>query len=335
MNRTDSKIQWLSVLQGWAMLLVVIGHANFYEFMHGGSGSDTDWLHRFAYAFHMPLFMFVSGGLFYLTRLARSWTYRDVVVDKFKRLVVPYMAGTLFAFVLKASLSQYMKRGIDWSVHGFVYSFLVPAEGPIGEMWFVATLFLLMMLFPLYRLAMRHPLAEAALLFVMAVLLFTGLPLPTDWPNMFNVRDVPEYGFYFFAGMLCFRYRWLERIGCWWIGAALAAVFAVSYALWARVTLLTPMIGILMSVSLCMVVSRLWPQLFGSFRDFTFQIFLIGLYPQMLIELFVWNRLPHNWITLIVCYVVSVSLALYVPVVLARLANRYCPRWLRMCLGLK
>ena len=61
------KINWILILQGWAMLWVVIGHA-----FLGKAGKGPEWenmLFHFAYSFHMPLFMLVSGYLFYLTRL--------------------------------------------------------------------------------------------------------------------------------------------------------------------------------------------------------------------------------------------------------------------------
>ena len=65
------KIIWILILQGWAMLWVVIGHA-----FLGSISCKAEWptyarvLMDIAYSFHMPLFMFVSGYLFYLTRLA-------------------------------------------------------------------------------------------------------------------------------------------------------------------------------------------------------------------------------------------------------------------------
>ena len=61
------KINWLLILQGWAMLWVVIGHSTL-----GVPGAGLAWdnaLYHFAYSFHMPLFMLVSGWLVYLTRL--------------------------------------------------------------------------------------------------------------------------------------------------------------------------------------------------------------------------------------------------------------------------
>lgn len=65
-----SIINWLLILQAWAMLLVVVGHA--YVGLQGQGPAWENALFHFAYSFHMPLFMLVSGWLFYLTRLEIS-----------------------------------------------------------------------------------------------------------------------------------------------------------------------------------------------------------------------------------------------------------------------
>ena len=75
------RINWLLILQGWAMLWVVIGHA-----FLGVAGEGPAWENasfHFAYSFHMPLFMLVSGWLFYLTRLRvceTKWGGADLVL---------------------------------------------------------------------------------------------------------------------------------------------------------------------------------------------------------------------------------------------------------------
>lgn len=47
----------LDVLKGFAIFLVVMGHAIQYNQVD----FDTNPVFRFIYSFHMPLFMFVSG----------------------------------------------------------------------------------------------------------------------------------------------------------------------------------------------------------------------------------------------------------------------------------
>ena len=64
------KISWLLILQGWAMLWVVIGHSPL--IMDDSMPTFAKILYEIAYSFHMPLFILVSGYLFYMTRLTSS-----------------------------------------------------------------------------------------------------------------------------------------------------------------------------------------------------------------------------------------------------------------------
>ncbi len=74
------KINWLLILQGWAMMWVIIGHCPM-----GSYGEDSNLivgLRNFAYSFHMPCFIFISGYLFYLTKIRNSMTWRNMFSDK-------------------------------------------------------------------------------------------------------------------------------------------------------------------------------------------------------------------------------------------------------------
>lgn len=71
------KLNWLLILQGWAMLWVVIGHA---PLSMDSMPLLVEWAYHFAYSFHMALFILVSGYLFQLTRLTKYNTRGDFVI---------------------------------------------------------------------------------------------------------------------------------------------------------------------------------------------------------------------------------------------------------------
>ena len=54
-----------------------------------------------AYSFHMPLFIMISGYLFYLTRIKKPMAYKKMIQDKLYRLGIPYVFFTTFAYILK------------------------------------------------------------------------------------------------------------------------------------------------------------------------------------------------------------------------------------------
>jgi len=91
-------------------------------------------------------------------------------------------------------------------------------------------------------------------------------------------------------------------------------------------------IGILFSLSLCMNVAKIFPSLFSSFRNFTFQIFLMGIFFQMSVR-YIYGCLGNDdlyW----PLYVVSVLVGLFIPVLIAKFIQRLDNKYLSVCFGL-
>ena len=331
----NQKILWLSIVQGWAILLVVIGHVGCFTYRVPG---ELYWFSaavtRFCYAFHMPLFMFVSGGLLYYSRLAKGWGTRALYADKFKRLVLPYLFFTFFALVLKGFLGSYTKRGgVEISLESYLAALFDPAHGPIAEMWFVATLLWFMAMYPLYRAALKNQYLEMALLG--ATLLPFVFGNPWSFGPWFNLGGVPGYMFYFVAGILFFKYslyRYAEYR--WWVPVARTASFAAAVLIGETPAVVTASAGIAMSVAWGVWLRERLPRLFASFRDYSFQIFLIGIFPQMFLELFVWRRMPSEWLQ-VPYYVVSCAAAVVVSVLVSKCVERVPSRLARRFFGLK
>ena len=148
------KIDWLSVLQGFSMLLVIIGHVVLTNVPGDATTPIATGIGRIIYSFHMPLFIFISGWLFYYTCIGRDKPYKEMLVSKAKRLAIPFFAFTIIAMVLKLAFPQLMHRVVD--VEEIVNTFLFFRSNPLGEMWFVIVLFELMLLYPIYKLIINN-----------------------------------------------------------------------------------------------------------------------------------------------------------------------------------
>ena len=78
MDNKSSKI--VSIIQCFAVLLVVLGHS----IESPIPSMSFVILHEWIYSFHMPLFMFVSGYLYFYSK---KRTYKEHIINKFKRLI--------------------------------------------------------------------------------------------------------------------------------------------------------------------------------------------------------------------------------------------------------
>lgn len=333
-SHASNKILWLSIIQGWAILLVVIGHVN--GFTYSGEPGEMYWasdlIHRFCYSFHMPLFMFVSGALLYYTRLSRGWKVTDLYKDKMKRLLLPYVCFTIVGFLLKAPMAAFTKRGMDVSFHGFLNALFDPANGPLAELWFIGTLLWLMFMYPVYKIMLRSVWSEVILLCVTLLPFIFGVNFNIH--GWLNLGGITSFAFYFVAGMLFFKYNLIRFFEHYiWLAIGVTALYLVCFIFLPQAKLITALLGILMSFGWGVRIVHVL-NLFSSFRDHSFQIFLVGIFPQMFVELVVWTRF-HSQLTLLPFYLVSCLLAIYCGVLVSKLGSRIPCKYLRWAIGLK
>lgn len=99
------RLDYVDAIKGFAILLVVMGHilacsyGNFYEALASNAQGTMLW--KIIYSFHMPLFMFCSGFVFYKSRdfFSTKNTF-SLLVKRFKGLMIPYTTMGLISHIL-------------------------------------------------------------------------------------------------------------------------------------------------------------------------------------------------------------------------------------------
>lgn len=322
------KIDWLAVLQGFSMLLVVIGHVSLTNLPGDPNTPIATGIERIIYTFHMPLFIFISGWLFYYTCIDREKSYRDMIVSKSKRLVIPFFAFTFVAMVLKMAFPQLMHRVVD--AEEIINTFVFFRSNPLGEMWFVIVLFELMLLYPVYKLITKRKLS--AIVGLGGAILISRL-----FPDIsyFNLGRVAFMLPFFVAGIICSKFGWHRFISKWWFLLMMTILFIICNIMGLLPELMkaeTAFVGTLFAMSLCLVVSKYISKLFSSFRDYTFQIFLMGIFFQMVIR---WIYVKTgNEMIFVPMWILSVLIGVYIPTAIAKVIKEYAPQRVRLCFGL-
>ncbi len=329
MNRQNGKINWLLILQAWAMLWVVIGHASLNKEI------KPEWdasLVKVAYMFHMQLFVLVSGFLFRLTRLNNSekWTYGRILKDKLLRLGVPGLFFSFVALALKSLFPGEMSRLVSQTLGGIIYTYLYPCDNAFQEIWFVVVLLWMFLLYPIWKIALKNAYSRVITL---AVVFILGYFHPNT--EFLCINRAFEYSIWFYLGILLAGIR-IEKLGE--NGVRRLALICSGLLLFVIgqtdffVSSFIRTIGcITISLGVAFLLDKYLPFSFKGFRNYTYQIYLMGIFAQIVVKiLYRYCSMPY-----LIGWIICVFVGLYFPVLVSKVCEWINWKPLLMCVGLK
>ena len=347
MKQNGDRINWLLILQGWAMLWVVIGHA-----FIGDLDKQSMWpewersLMGIAYSFHMPLFMLVSGWLFYLTRLktnentppqlrlsdygerlTKRWTYWAIVKDKALRILLPGFVFSIIALAIKLAMPGEVTRQAGVGINEVVKSYLYPFDNPFRELWFIVALFWMFVLTPFWQWILKR---KWTMWTTTAILLALHFYHPQ---TMFlSIDRVGVHALWFFMGIVISKEKVVESLfkPYQWFALIIGiAIYAIGYIY--VIAFFKTVGGIVFSFGLALIADKYIPKLFCGFRNYTYQIFLMGIFAQMFVKI----MYKHISMPYVAAYILCILMGLYVPVLVSKLIEKINWKPLSLCVGLK
>lgn len=235
-QKQKAYIRFIAYLQVIGIVLVVLGHS-LHQYPDGYFGGSTLLYRTFLYV-RMPLFMFVSGFLMiYTTGVAGEvrTTYKAFIVNKLKRLLLPFMVLTTVTFLPRTLLSSIADDTLQLSPEAFVKAFVIPTSMPIPYLWFLQASFILLVtcfLFMLFIRRIKIP-AQAGVL-VLCTLFAVLAAVNIDLPRAFALYKIKELGVYFALGCAyCVFMPFVDRHvpWCrWWFAALCVAAWLCFFA---------------------------------------------------------------------------------------------------------
>lgn len=147
---------------------------------------------------------------------------------------------------------------------------------------------------------------------------------------LLSIDRVGMHAMWFFLGIVICKEDIVERVFLKspWITMIVGLVlyFADAYIP------LSGTIGLIVfSFGLALIADKYLPSLFCGFRNYTYQIFLIGIFAQMAVKI----AYRHLSMPYVVAYLMCIILGLYIPVLLSKLIEKINWKPLSLCVGLK
>ena len=326
MADAKKKINFIATARCLGILLVVFGHSYPFDVYI----SPSLWkIKDFTYLFHMPLFLFLSGYLLtFNTRPAESYIRRRCV-----RLLVPYFALSVIAFVPKTLVQQFLNDSVEFSVWYLIKTELIPRENVWGHFWYITVVLALCCFGVLVLKSMRRSrTTEWALLAGAWLLLF--LPQTTDW---FALEDLRKTAVYFVLGMvLAIRdpEAYVVSNRCWLLAfpAAILLFRTVNTTL-TNSMIACLMIGFVLHIGTWLPLHKI--NLFTSIEKNSFTIFLLSWPAQAVVEV-ACNKLLHLpvLLTMGMMFLAGITVPLVCVKIVSLIDKRISMKWVKLAIGM-
>jgi len=197
----NKRIDIIDALKGFAILLVVLGHAIQYKYT--ATAFDENVVFRVIYSFHMPMFMFLSGLVAYYSFEMPVYPY---LKKKFMALAVPFLAWFALAYFATGTYHTIALKSYIWRM------LLSPDYG----LWFLWVLFLN---FCFLVVTVRMEKGLGLLAYPMMILFVLWTPFGFLGLGLAKVHFV-----YFTIGYLVMKYK--EQLKEYFVWAQMLAMLA-------------------------------------------------------------------------------------------------------------
>ena len=141
MNSTNSVTKGrdvlLDIIKGFTIILVVFGHA--IEYGEGAEANASgirydEVIYKLIYSVHMPLFMLISGYLFYFTVQKRS--FKAVFISRFTRFIIPIFAWNGLFLLIRIAIHVATSQPVN-----FIYEIYNQFDISLYSIWFLWAIF--------------------------------------------------------------------------------------------------------------------------------------------------------------------------------------------------
>lgn len=191
----NDRERWPDFCKGFAIIIVVIGHAIGYVSLSGGDTGSIELsilfsIDKWIYSFHMALFFFVSG---YLQRLTEKKEYNwENIKKRLLSILGPYIVFSIVFWLFKKVFAGSISNPVSLRDLLFIGIF------PLSDLWFLYAL----AVFFILRVAVVYLKINENVIFFAAILL-SLISMSLEWSGLIGNTAIPricKYLSFYFGG---------------------------------------------------------------------------------------------------------------------------------------
>lgn len=185
------RIEWIDNLKAFTCFLVIYGHL-IQSLIKSGIDpiiKIDEFINYFIYLFHMPLFMCISGILYFKNNNEFTFKqYKDFITKKIINLGIPYLTFYIIYMLMNTIFSNSVNnaKGIDGWI-GII-------NDPIPPYWFLYTLISIFIVIPIIESILKNKYIS------MTLFLFLKLISIVFSTKIYFIDSIMKWGIYFYFG---------------------------------------------------------------------------------------------------------------------------------------
>lgn len=184
----NKRNQNIDFIKGITIFLVVYGHTIQYC-IPNGKDFFINKVFITIYSFHMPLFMIISGYLFYYATRKRN--IKEIIKRRFKQLIIPAIAWYTIYSIINLGIQVFYNK------LSFIIAILKYIKGIPYQFWFLFTLFYLTIIFIIVKKKFNDKIEYYILIFILLIV----------FPDILNIQYLKFMYPYFLVGYLFNKYE--------------------------------------------------------------------------------------------------------------------------------
>lgn len=196
METESKRIEWPDFCKGFAIFLVVLGHAIGYASSNGSGDEIFLTIDKWIYSFHMALFFFVSGFLQKLSEKKSPYTCKRVL-DRTCAIVGPYVIFSIIFWTIKKMVESSVNNPMS------LKDLFMIGVYPLSDLWFLYAL----AVFYICRVVfVKFHVNDIIVFFIATVLSVFTVVL--NWNEIISHTALPricKYFSFFYAGVLFYH----------------------------------------------------------------------------------------------------------------------------------
>ena len=312
-----SRIKWIDNVKAFACFLVILGHLlqSLIRCNVDNNIIISNFFISLIYSFHMPLFMCISGMLYFKKEKINSLSdYLNLIRTKFINLGIPYTTFYIFYMILNNIFSSSVNspKGFkEWI--GFF-------NNPIPPYWYLYALFSIFVLIPVIELVFKNK--RNQIFIFLLILKIISMFLAT---KIYLIDSFFSWGIYFYLGNFI-NIQISKNKKCFFNKIWLL-VYILLFAFFYQINLENingQLISFILSIIGIVIFINIFKNekkyiILNTFKDYTFEIFLThtifaACIRIVMLKIGIDNYLIHLFI--------GVIASIYIPVVMSKISKK-------------